>query len=246
MSIDEVYLPDEPISQEEYDKAVNTIYTHPSHDITPAYCYLIGIFLAYGKINNAKQRVSFYCPSSQLKEMVEIMDVHAKWRYIPNDNFWYGTAQLRFFPRERCMVINVLDVLDDVTDSGCTQKKRITDFLRFRIKTAAAEKENNFTEQDCLLQLAKGFFFAKPLANSADTKIQKLENEALLQPGMRSSIVISSEILCKDMCKLLRENLGLNPKLESCGNRRGVMPNACGVLELFNNDTFVIVIKDFL
>lgn len=239
-------LPDEQVSQEEYNEAFHTIHTHPSHEITLEYCYLIGVFLAYGKINNAKQRVSFFCPKSQLPEMVELMDSRAKWRYLPLENFWYGTSQLRFFPQERCMIINVLDVLDDVGDVGCAQKKRITEFLRHRIKTAVAEESNHFTEKDCFLQIAKGFFFAKASANSANPKVQKEGQEALLQPGMRSSTVISSSVLCKDMCKLLRDELGLNPILNSCGNRRGVMPNASGILELFNNDAFVILVTGLL
>ena len=224
------------------EKAFETIHTHPSHDITPSYCYLIGVFLAFGKINNAEKRVSFFFPTRQLNEMISIVDTRAKWRYLPIENFWYGTSQLRFFPRDRCMLVNVLDVLDDVGDVGSTQKKRITDFLRHRIKTAVAEDINDFTERDCFLQLAEGFFFANASANSADTNVQQKGPEALLQPGMRSSTVISSEVLCQDMCKLLRDDLGLKPHLNSCGKRRGVMPNACGILEVFNSDTFVILV----
>jgi hypothetical protein len=239
-------LPDVEVSQEEYNEAFHTIHTHPSHEITLEYCYLIGVFLAYGKIDNSRQRVNFFCPNSQLDEMIVLMDSRAKWRYLSLKDFWYGTASLRFFPQERCMIINVLDVLDDVGDVGCAQKKRITEFLRHRIKTAVAEEKNHFTEKDCFLQIAKGFFFAKASANSADLKVKKEGQEALLQPGVRSSTVISSSVLCRDMCKLLRDDLGLNPILNSCGNRRGVMPNARGILELFNDDTFVILVKGLL
>jgi hypothetical protein len=216
------------------------------HEITPFYCYLIGVFLAFGKINNVDKRVSFFFPTRQLQEMILIMDKIAKWRYVPIKNFWHGTSQLRFFPCERYMVVNVLDVLDDVGDISCTQKKRITTFLRYRIKTAAEEDINDFTERDCLLQLAKGFFFAQASANSTDIKVQKNGPEALLEPGTRSSTIISSEVLCEDMCKLLRDDLGLNPELKSSGKRRGVMPNACGILEMFNNDTFVILVNGLL
>jgi hypothetical protein len=179
-----------------------------------------------------------------LFEMENFLNESHAFKFTTVENFFYGISQIRFFPKQKYIPLNVLDILEDINDEKSNQIKRITPYLKNRIHMAVSLDNCTFSEIDCFKSIIDGFFFASPQFTSP-----KLQNKELQQIAVRKpvkSVVSGNKLLCQDICDMLesssRDSLVYSPKIIDAGVKSGGVANAEGLMELFEMKTYYITV----